>query len=264
MTISRTGSTGAPTEASGTSVARNLGTVSAGQLVNITLAGWSESTNPTITAGMLTKTAGTATIHASKPITLDRANSGDNGDGSFTYSAQWSFVVDAGGTLTVTAAGFPAGSSLVISNAGYATTLSWDASRVESVNGQHTATNSATALSTGNGTSAGEAVFVAGLALNNGAAVTVTPDGSFSNIANNGANGASVEVLGHADRIVTSGTTDASDWTFTALDGSAYNGQAATLVVYKESAPPPASSLPPGLLQQPNRAARLATLLRSF
>lgn len=239
MTISRVGTPSAPTEAFGTSVSRNCGTVVTGQLVNITLAGWNDTTNPTITAGFLTKTAGTATIGT---VTLDRTNSGNNGDGSFSWNAQWSFVVTSGGTLTVTAAGFPSsggGSSLAISHAGAETTLSWadDSSRVEDANGQHTATDGASALSSGDATSAGEAWFVGGLTLNNGAAVTVTTPSGFSAITDNGANGASVEVLAHADDIVTTGTTQAAAWTFSALDGASYNGQAATVVVYKEAAP---------------------------
>lgn len=259
MTIGRTGSTAAPTEAFGTSVVRDTGTWATGDLVNITLAGWNDAVNPTITAGFLTKTAGTATIGT---ITLDRVNSGDNGDSSYSWSCQWSFVVTAGGTVTVTAAGFPSsggGSSLAISHAGAASTLGWanDSSRVEDANGQHVSSDAQTALSTGNGTSAGEAWFVAGLTLNNGAAVTVGTPSGFAAITDNGANGASVEVLGHADDIVTSGTTQAAAWTYSALDGNGYNGQAATLVVYKETAAPsPSLPMPQSLLQ------RMPALLR--
>lgn len=233
MTISRTTPNGAVTEANGaTSVACNCGTLVLGQLVNISLASVSNSV-PTITAGSLTQTAGAGAI--SSP-TLDRSNGGDNGDGGHSYSTQWSFICTTAGTVTVTAAGFPASSFLSISPRGLSTTLTWDATRVADVNGQHTATNSATALSTGNATSTGEAAFIAALCLNNGAAVTVTPDGAFTIVIDNGANGATAEVLAVADRLVTVGTTDASDWTFTGMDGAAYNGQAATLVVYKEAA----------------------------
>lgn len=234
MTIGRTTPSGTVTETSaGTAVSCNCGTLVLGQLVNISLASVSNSV-PTITAGTLTQTAGAGAI--SSP-TLDVSVGGDNGDGTQTFSTQWSFICTTAGPVTVTAAGFPGSSFLSITPRGLATTGTWDAARVEATNGAHTATNGATALSSGNATSAGEACFVTALALNNGAAVTVTTPSGFVAVADNGANGATAEVLAVADDLVTVGTTQAGAWTFTALDGAAYNGQTASLVVYREAAP---------------------------
>lgn len=235
MTISVAGTPSAPTETNGgTTVARDCGTCATDELLNIKVSGVADTFTPT--AGQVTQTSGGGTLGA---VSLDVSAIGNNGDGGFTFSAQWSAIVTNGGTITATAAGFPSGAFLSISHQRIPSTVGWDGSRVAATNGQHTATDGASALSTGNATSTAEAIFVAGLALNNGAAVTVTTPGGWTAITNNGGNGASAEVLAHAYRIETSGTTQACAWTYTALDGSSYNGQAATVVAYQEAAVAP-------------------------
>ena len=233
MTITRDGIATSPTSGSGvTSLAHSLGTLTAGHLVTVKLATVGDA--KTFADGDLTKTAGTATIGA---ITLSGQVGGNNGDGGYTYAVEWSFIVTGTGTCTVTVAGLPSGSYPTLAHESYTSDIGWDSARVEDTAGTYSATDGASALSSGDATSAGAALFSATLALNNGAAVTVGTPSGFSAIVDNGSSGATVEVIATADDIVTTGTTQAAAWTYSALDGSTYNGQAALLVVYKEAAP---------------------------
>ncbi len=208
-----------------TSVTRSMGSVTAGQLVVVYGMKFSPTADAFV-AGDVTKSAGTATIGT---VSLDRTNGGDDGTATaYAYAGIWSAIVTGSGTLTMQVGGAAAGSYILI--AAEAFNGSWDASRVEAVNGSLVTTNSTSSTSTGNVTSAGAAVMAAAIQLNTNAATTITPDAAFTTVYENETgtddNGSAIY------RIVGSGTTDAGDWTH----GTNHNGTASAIVAYKEVA----------------------------
>lgn len=235
MTISRKGTPAAPNSANPVAaITRSLGSWDVGDLVAVSVS-WVCASSPTITPGMLTQTGGTGAI---TEVQLNESNGGATGGGTFSGVSIWSFRVTTAGPITVTVAGFPSGggySFLTANHAGASSTVGFNASRVEAINSAFSATDGATAQSSGSATSAGEAWFVSALGLNNGAALTITPPSGFAAVTDNGAAGAADEVNAMADDLVSSGTTQAAAWTFTAMDGASYNAQTAALVVYKEA-----------------------------
>jgi hypothetical protein len=203
-----------------------MGSVSVGQLVKV----WGMKYSPSVDAFVAadcTKSAGTATIGA---VSLDRTNGGDDGGAGTDscHAAVWSAIVTGAGTLTMQVGGAVAGSYLLI--AAEAFNGSWDASRLEAVNGQLIITDATSSSTTGNGTSAGAALFCAALQMNTSAATTITPDAAFTTVYENETgtddNGSAIY------RIVSTGTTDAGDWTH----GTTHVGVADVLTVDKEVA----------------------------
>lgn len=233
MTITRAGIAGKTLVNGAASAARSVGTVTAGQMVRFCAAIINVSGADDVpVAGDLTQTAGNAVI--STPI-LHRVNGGNCGDAgnTFLYAVEYSCLVTTGGTLTLTLAGQPAGTFWALCSEAYNGT--WDASRGEAVNGAFSATDSLAAFGSGNATSAAAALFGGLLALNNGVVTTINEDGAFNLLAEEQDATANVPAS-FIDRIVTTGTTDAADWTYTGMDGATYNAQAAVVVVYKEAA----------------------------
>jgi hypothetical protein len=234
MTITRAGLAGKSNNgAGGTSISRSVGSVTAGQLVVFTAAiiDISGSGSAPVSAD-LTKTAGTSTV---ADIRMHRTDGGNCGEGTTLRVAEFSCLVTADGTLTLTLAGQPSGTFISAFSEAYNGNWASDATRAEAVNGAFDASNSASALSSGDATSAGGGLFVSVLGINNGVNTPITEDGAFTSLAEE--NDATQFVPGAmADRIVTTGTTDASNWTFSGMDGAAYNAQAASIVVFKESA----------------------------
>lgn len=229
MTITAAALAGGNFGDNATSATRSIGSVTAGQLVLVWGMKYSPSSDAFV-AGDCTKSAGTATIGTP---TLDRQDGGDMGNGAYGYSGLWSVIVTGSGTLTMQVGGAATGSYLLI--AAEAFNGSWDSSRVDGTpTGNLDIGNSISSMSTGNITTTGAALIAACVAINNNSAATITPDGAFTTVYEQ-------ETVDHAlgsaiYRIVSSGTTDAGDWTFTALDGSAGNGAAASIVAYKEAA----------------------------
>lgn len=213
MTITAAGIAGGTSYANQLSGTRNVGTVTAGQLVVVTVGCF---TNPSanFVAGDLAKSAGTATIGTvSLDLTYANANNG--------HAAVFSFIVTGSGTLTVQLtrsvgySWFSLGSEAFNGN--------WDASRFVSSNTN--AGSSSTAVSSGSVTTTGAALMVAVVEDVSGTS-SWTVDGSWTNIFNDTGTNSSAA----AYRIVSSGTTDASDWTA----GIAIN-YAAGIVAYKEA-----------------------------
>lgn len=224
MTITSAGLAGGNNANSATSVERSLGSVTAGQLVVVVGMRFS-TTADTPVAGDVTQSAGTATIGT---VSLDRTNGGETAGSVYAEVGIWSAIVTGSGSLTMQFAGAPASSYLLIGAEAF--NGSWDSSRVEAVNGQLLTTDSTSSSTTGDATSAGAALFVAGLQMNTNSATTITPDGAFTTIYENETgtddNGSAIY------RIVSTGTTDAGDWTH----GTDHTGTAASVVVYKEAA----------------------------
>lgn len=232
MTITRAGIAGVTFGDGTTSVARSVGSVTAGQMV-VAKVGYLDlaAAGDLPVAGDLTKTAGTATIDTPQ---LDSVEGGQIGNGpEFLYVATYSMLVTGSGTLTLTFAGAQAGSFLSLASEAY--NGSWDASRVEAVAaGGFSATDNSSTADAGNMTSAGAALFIGAFAANNGVAITITPDSPWNTLA---VDGTSAHVItSFVDQIVSVGTTDSPGWSWTpALDGGTYAGTAYGGVVYKEA-----------------------------
>lgn len=229
MTISRVGTQAGGTFAdSATSISRAFGSnVTAGNVV------WFAATvtdNHTFVAGDLTKSAGTATLDT---IRLVHQRAQDM-VGYFVSNALWCAKVTGSGSLTLQAGGAAAGSYWVAASGEITSTIGFDSNPIETQNANGTGTDSSSPATTGNGTSAGGAYFLAMLGVGCPGVVTITLGGSFST-AYNESSGA--HMVGEAsDRIVSAGTTDQGSWT---LAGTT-DGWCAVLGVIKESASAPA------------------------
>jgi hypothetical protein len=211
-------------------------------------------TSDVFLAADCTKSAGTATIGA---ITLDKQFQISNGASSFIALGIWSCVVTAGGTLTLQIAGMPSGSYGAVFTDEY--TGSFDSSRVDGTpaqGGSYTA--SQTAASSGNVTTAGAGLIFGVLGVDTSSnPFAMTEDGAFTSVADE-TNG-SAHMVGEAiRRVVTTGTTDAADWTI----ASSNAGWAAIAVAYKEvagSAATLSSATPSGTLASTTSATLGAT-----
>lgn len=201
--------------------------VTAGNLI-VVMAG--KDTGAAFVAGDCTKSAGTATLGT---IALDAQFRFDLGGSAFHSVGIWSAIVTGSGSCTMRVAG-AAGNYWHISTSEWNSDVGWDASRVEQApTGQGDATNDIGTATTGNGTSAGKALFMAVMCSDGSGVETITPDAAFTQIFEQ--EDASAHLMGnHQYRIVASGTTDAGDWTLSGAGGN--NGVLAQLVIYKETA----------------------------
>jgi hypothetical protein len=209
-----------------TNVTLTFGTVSVGQLVVVCGMKYSPSTTDVFElADISTYTDTTATVDT---WTLDKQNGGNDGEGSGCFSAVWSTTVTGAGQLNLQISGATSGSYLLIAAEAFNGT--WDSSRVENTNGQLATANNFTAGSTLSVTTADAGLMVGCIAANTTTANTFTPDGAFTTIYENETgtddNGSAIY------RIVSTGTTDAGDWTVTGSN----NGYSASIVAYKEAA----------------------------
>jgi hypothetical protein len=229
MAITAAGLAGGAFADDTTSVSRNMGSVTAGQLIVVGAGKYSPSTDAFV-AGDCTKSAGTATIGT---VTLARTDGGSTGTGAFAHTGIWWAICTGSGTLTMQVGGAVAGSYLHIGAEAF--NGNWDAASEEAENGALNTGNAITALGTGNATSAGAALFVGVLALNTSNNTAINPDGAFTTIFES-EDGTAHAVGSSIYRIVGTGTTDAADWTFTALSGAAGDGGCCTLAVFKEAA----------------------------
>lgn len=179
-------------------------------------------------AGDLTKTAGTATIGT---ISLDNTptNFQYNGDANYQKVGIYSALVTGTGSCTLTIAGAPAGSYLLLALDEF--TGSWDSSRVESSSTNNDGTDNTASGNSGNVTSAGAALFIGGIAIGASGTVTITPDGAFTQIFED-QSGATDNVGSAIYQIVSTGTTDRAEWTLS----TNHSGYSAGVVLYKEAA----------------------------
>lgn len=209
----------------------SLGSVTAGQMIWVAAGKYSPSADA-FAAGDCTKNAGTATIGA---ITLDNSAGGSTGGAAYSYTGQWSCLVTGTGTLTMQVSSGASGSYWLI--AAEAFNGSWDANRVEHApTGVLNTDDLLASLGTGNGTSAGAALFCGGISINTNETTTLTADGAFT-VAYEHEAGTSDGVGSFAYRIVSTGTTDEGAWSWTPVLNGGANGEGASacLVVYKES-----------------------------
>ena len=187
-------------------------------------------TDPFIAADC-TKSAGTATVGT---ITLDKTAELNIVDGpGFVVVGIWSCIVTGPGSLTMQVSNNATadywGSLSVGAYSG-----SWDASRVEATNSGGSAANDETSWITGNVTTAGAALLIAGVQSASGAAVTITEDsgGGWTLIAES--QDGTLHAIGSVvRRIVTTGGTYGHTWSAT-VNGNF--GWDAAIVAYKEGA----------------------------
>lgn len=218
---------GGATVDSAASATRAFGSnVAVGDLVVVLC--WKDSGNAFV-VGDCTKSAGTATLGA---ITLDNGFPFDTGASNFVSVGVWSAIVTGAGSLTMAVAG-AAGTYWGIATDELNSTVGWDGTRVEQAPaGVGNATDNVTAVTTGNGTSAAAAAFMAVMNLPGSGSNTITPDAAFTQIFEQEDD--SLHQAGSAiRRIVGAGTTDAGDW---AIASPVNVGSAAVLVVYREAA----------------------------
>ncbi len=196
--------------------------VAAGSL--LTIVGWcyTGSTDDRPVLGDLTQTAGTAVLG---PISRDLVNTRDVGASNFLHEIHYSVIVKTSGSLTLTLNGGASGLSCYLAFDEY--TGTWDEKRVVDM---AAANGDGTPPSSGNATSTGPGLFVGGLMhINATTGSAATEDGAFTLIDEEDSTPSNVG--GSAiSRIVTGATTDAAEWSMSALVA-----WIATLVVYQEA-----------------------------
>jgi len=122
------------------------------------------------------------------------------------------------------------GSYWTIATGEYSATNGWDSSALEGAIVATQANDDISPASSGNQTSAGGALFIGGLAVIGVGVITTTPDAAFTQIFEEEGAG-SHEAGSVIRRIVSSGTTDAAEWSLSPNDG-----WIAGLAVFKEAA----------------------------
>jgi hypothetical protein len=211
---------------SATSITSAYGSnVTAGSLIVLVgLKAVGGSVDDAFVSGDVTKSAGTATIGT---INFATSAHGDTGGGNYASSGIWWAIVTGTGSMTWQLDS-TAASALTIARHEF--TGSWDASSLEDEVSVADPTNTAS-LATGNGVSAGAALFVAGAVSIHGGDVTITQDAAFTTIYENET--VASGVIGNSCyQTVGSGTTDEGAWT----TGASGFGYAASLAVFKEAA----------------------------
>lgn len=228
MTISAVGAQagGTTTDSASATTRAFPSNVTAGNMIVVVAC--KDAAGSAFVAGDCTKSAGTATIGT---ISLDKELRIDLGGASGDEVAVgiWSCLVTGSGSCTMRVGG-ASGTYWVLGTMEFSSDVGFDASRLEASSSGSSTTDNVLAASSGNGTSAGKAVFVGVMVSNGSATVTITPDAAFTQVYEE-QNG-SLHLMGSVIRqIVAAGTTDAAEWTLTE---SGQRGYAAALAVYKE------------------------------
>ena len=204
-----------------TSIARAFpGNITSGNRIVIGVARFTPGNDPPV-VGDISQSAGTATVGA---FTLDRVHNYLYDTGVYLAVALFSAPVTGTGSCTITVAGGPAGCYW---NIGIAEFHSDNGSIA--VGNVNSGQGNSAAADSGNVTSIGGAVFVGAMGLASAGAITITPDGTFSQIYEE-QDGALHMTGSFIYRIVSSGTTDSASWTVTS------NHWAASVVEYDEPA----------------------------
>ena len=200
-------------------------TLTAGQLVTV-VAPIVYTSAQTPAAGDLTLDAGSAILGTP---TLDKYLVFNSGDAPYYIGlAFYSVLVTGSGSAAIRVT--PTGTSGAVANHLSVWDGNWDASRVESAPViASSATNNQSTHSSASATSAGAALFLGGLSILQTSNVSITQDASFT-LLTEYEDGTAAHCGGASYRIVSSGTTDTSDYT----SGGTNLGWASGLVVYKE------------------------------
>lgn len=225
VTISHVQSGGTNTDSAQPGARTTAGNVTSGNLVVIVASRYSPSSD-TFVAGDCTKTAGTSTIGT---VSLDAQITLDTGGGIYALVGIWSAIVTGTGSLTMSVAGSST-DYWNVSVMEFSATTGWDASRLDGTAVTNsTAANNSSPATSGNKSSTGGGVFVAGVGISGGSSITITEDAAYSLTFEEG-NGAAHNIGSHIYQIVTGATTDNASWTIS----NPQDGWVAAQVVYKE------------------------------
>jgi hypothetical protein len=217
LTITVAQSTGTVAD-SATSIAQaTTGNVTAGNRLIVAYQRYAPSADAPV-VGDISKSAGTCTLGA---FALDKVQTGTT---NYFYSAIFSAEITGTGSCTITVAGAPAGSYHGIGLVELDTDLG--TITLETTNGASADTG---APSSGDGTSAGSAIFIGSLTLDITAATTITPDAAFTQVYEQ-EDGTTHIGCGTIYRIVSTGTTDAASYTAPTTEQYTL-----TLAVYKDA-----------------------------
>lgn len=180
--------------------------VTAGNLIVIVGMRYNNLADPYVEADC-TQSAGTATLgtialHLQTEVSLG----GNNHDVGI-----WSVPVTGTGSCTMQIAGGNVGNFPDIGIGEFSASGGWSSTAATRLEDTNNGNNTTGAPSSGDGTSAGEALFIGALAVDTGGSVTITEDGAFTVIYEQEA-GASFETGSAIYQIVSSGTTDAASW----------------------------------------------------
>ena len=240
-----------------TSVSRAFGSnVTAGNLVVVMASKFSPGSDPFV-AGDCTKSAGTATLGTISLAVQVEVNS-DNPNRQ--VAGIWYAVVSGTGSCTMRVGSALAASYLSIGTGEYSSDVGWSGAILEATNSNSTATDSQSPATTGNGTSAGAALFTASLGYHGSGNDAITEGASWT-LIHEEQDGTLHQTASEIRRIVASGTTDQGSWTLTTSGNNL--GWGAALAVFKEVAAA-GGATEAGLLVPTNMRAFLGRLAGGF
>jgi hypothetical protein len=193
---------------------------------NLCVVAFAHYCDPALTplAAHLTKASGTATIGT---IALDVQRVVTAPQDQFSV-AIYSFPITGSGSLTMTW-GTQSGSYPTACYGEYASTVGWSATAATRLEASNSVTANSAAVDSGNGTSAGEALFFGVATDARPVSQTTTQDGAFTLLYEN-EDPTTYNTASFIRRIVSTGTTDSASWTI-----STPRPYAAALAVYKET-----------------------------
>jgi len=210
--------------------------VVAGNLVVITVARVTPAGPNPFVVGDISKTAGTSAL--ADGFLLDKGQQVQQTGANYFDTAIFSAKVTTGGTLTVQVGGGNSGDYWDIGITEYSG-VDTTATRVEASNSN---TGTATPVTSGNATSAGAALFIGCFSIAIGDSGTITPQAAWSELWES-QDGTTHNTGAAAEQIVTGGTTDQAEWTYTGAPG---NFWVAVVAVYKVAAATGRNPVPMG------------------
>lgn len=221
------------TGATGDSVSSTLkaftSNVASGSLISITAA---KDNGTAFTAGNATKSAGSCAVGT---IALDKTFTFDLGASNFVTVGVWSTVTTGAGPCTFTVAA-AAGTYMEIGIGEFSSSLGWDATAANRLDGTPTtgsdATDNVFSWLTSSMTSSAPGLFVGAAASNGSGNILVAPEMAWTQIF--AQTDASLHLPGTFIYRTVSGTgiTDAAEWVVSASNNQ---GFAAAQVAYKET-----------------------------
>jgi hypothetical protein len=212
--------------------------VTAGNLVVITVARFTPLGPNLFVVGDISKTAGSSAL--ADGFLLDKGQQVLLLSTQYFDAAIFSAKVTTGGTLTVQVGGGDSGDYWDIGITEYPD-VDTTASRVEASN---SVTGTATPVTSGNATSAGAALFIGCFSIAIGDSGTITPQAAWLELWES-QDGTTHNTGAAAEQIVTGGTTDQAEWTYTGAPGSPW---VAVVAVYKVATATGRNPVPMGFI----------------
>lgn len=214
--------------------------VVAGNLVVITVARFTNAGPNPFVVGDISKTAGSSAL--ADGFLLDKGQQVLQSGNYYFDTGIFSAKVTTSGTLTVQVGGGNTGDYWDIGITEYSG-VDTTASRVEASNSGVDTAGETPAVS-GNATSAGAALFIGCFAVNITDSGTITPQAAWLELWES-QDGTTHNTGAAAEQIVTGGTTDQAEWSFS---GGGGNDWAAVVVVYKVATATGRNPVPMGFI----------------